>query len=332
MGVSAATASRRASAWGRTAIALGLVAVAAIALSACGSSDADESAETTGAAGAYPLTIATCHGDVTIDGRPERIVALSPTSADEALSLGAEPAAVAADPATLEETYPWIVDEIAAISDATLSAPTGELNLEAIAATRPDLILAQPWQVADKAVFDRLNSIAPTVVPDSEALNVDWDERLRTTALALGATEDAEALIADIESEFGEVGASVPDISSKTYQFVRADPDGFGFGNGSVLELFGLTPADNQDNTQNGPPLSKERTAELDADVLGVWPQTDERRIALTEDPLFSALPAVQKGTVFYPDLAMATAANTPAPMALRWVQAKLTPTIRALG
>jgi iron complex transport system substrate-binding protein len=47
---------------------------------------------------------------------------------------------------------------------------------------------------------------------------------------------------------------------------------------------------------------------------------------------LFQNLPAVKHGTVCYADLAVADAANVPAPMALRWLKDKLAPTIRALG
>ena len=142
-------------------------------------------------------------------------------------------------------------------------------------------------------------------------------------ALACGLRKQA-ALCQDV--------AEVPGIESKTYQFVRSDPDGWGFGNGSILELFGLTPAENQDNTQGGPSLSKERTSALDAAVRGVWAPTPELRSALDDDPLFQALPAVENGTVFYPGLALATAANTPAPMALAWAREELAPTIRALN
>lgn len=322
----------RAGAWLRRTLAVGLVVIVAAATAACGTDDSDDgAAAAAGGDGAYPVTLSTRYGEVTIPAPPQRIVALSATTADEVISLGAQPAAVAADPGTLAEWYPWMVDALDGVVDAELVAPSGELNVEAIAATRPDVIIAQTWQVNDRAVFDQLSDIAPVVIPDSTAVNVDWDERLRTAAAALGATERADALIADLEDEFAAVGATVPDISSKTYQLVRADPDGFGFGNGSVLELFGLKPAANQDNTQNGPSLSKERTSELDADVLGVWAQTAELRAGLDRDPLFQALPAVKGGTVFYPDIALANAVNTPAPMALRWAKDRLAPTIRAL-
>lgn len=318
---------RRERRWPVAAIVVAAVAV----LSGCGSSSADGGGSAS-ADGAYPLTVQGRYGPVTIDKAPERAVALSPTSADELISVGVTPVAVAADPATLEASYPWMSDSIKDISDAKLMSPSGELNLEAIAQTTPDLIVAATWQVTDKAIYDKLSQIAPTVTPDSDALNVDWNERLLATAAAVDKTDEAKQIIADIGKEYAAVGDKVPDISSKTYQWVRADPDGFGFGNGSVLGLFGLKPAANQDNTQNGPKLSKENTAQLDADVLGIWIPTKELADGLAKDPLFQALPAVKRGTIFYADFPVAYAANTPAPMALRWLKSKLAPTIEKLG
>lgn len=331
--MNATSSAGRAGNWLRTALALGLVAGAAVAVSACGSDGSGDGAAAAGGDGAYPVTLTTRHGDVTIASAPRRIVALDGATADEVISLGAGEAlvAVASDPATFAGTYPWLVDEVADIVDGEMVSPSGEVNVEAVAAAEPDAIIAQSWLVSDRAVFDQLSDVAPVVIPESSAVNVDWDQRLQSTATALGATDAAERLIADAKAEYAEVGAAVPDIGSRTYQFVRADPDGWGFGNGSMLELFGLKPAANQDNTQGGPSLSKERTSALDADVLGVWAPTPELRAGLDADPLFQALPAVEGGTVFYPDVALATAANTPAPMALAWAKDRLAPTIRAL-
>lgn len=324
-----------------TMLIVGITAGLATCLSACGTASSEDATDTTNTpsagspsadGGGYPLTVRTRYGKVTIDKAPERVVALSVTEADSLISLGVRPVAVAADPDTLQTGYPWMVDSIKDISDAGLSSPSGDLHLEAIAATHPDLLIAQTWQVKDRATYERLSKIAPTVLPDSDAVNVDWDRRLLSTAAAVDKTARAQHLISSIRAEFAKVGHEVPGISTKTYQFVRADPHSFGFGNGSVLELFGLKPAANQDNTQNGPGVAKENTAELDADLLGIWIPTEQRRKALDNDPLFQGLPAVKHGTVFYADLAVADAANSPAPMALRWLRDKLAPTIRALG
>lgn len=322
-------------------------ALIALCLTACGSSGGASSStgaggttgDGTGAAtgaGApavdYPHDVTTRYGTVTIKKAPERAVALTVASADELISLGVQPVAVATNPANLQTAFPWMVKSIKSVSDAKLVSPDGVPDAEAIAQLHPDLIVAETWQFKDKSAFEQLNTVAPTVVPNSKALNVDWNTRLLNVAAALGKTAEAKKIIANIRAEYAKVGAQASGITNKTYQWVRADPDGYGFGNGSVLELFGLKPAANQDNTQNGPPLSKENTAQLDADLLGVWAPTTQLRQQLNNDPLFQKLPAVKSGTVFYADLAVADAANSPGPMALRWLKDRLAPTVRALG
>jgi len=316
----------------RTWLVAGIAIMIAIGLAGCGSSKSDATSDVGKSHSIYPLTVTTNHGDVTIKKKPKRIVALSVANADELISLGAHPVAVAVDPATIKEGFPWMIDDLKGIADSSLITASYDLNVEAIAQAKPDLILAQSYQVKDKAIFDQLNKIAPTVAPNSNASNVDWNKRLLTTAAAIGRTKEAQALITQIGDEFAAIGKDVPDISSKTYQWVRVDPNGYGFGNGSVLELFGLKPASNQDNSQNDPVLSKEKTATLNADVLGVFPPTKDLRTSLDTDSLFQALPAVKHGTVFYADIALADAVNSPAPKALHWLKDRLKPTIEALA
>ncbi|WP_435110853.1 ABC transporter substrate-binding protein [Nocardiopsis synnemataformans] len=304
----------------------------AVAVTGCGAGAGETDQRSSSGADGYPVTVQTRHGEVTVEESPSRVLALGFAAADEAISLGVTPVAVAADPETLETSTPWLAEELAGIAVPGLVSADGGPNLEAIASVGPDLILAETYQVPDATTFERLNAIAPTVAPDSEAANVDWDTRLRTTAQALRREEEAEELITDISAAFAEVGAPVPDIGSRTYQWVRADPGQYAFGNGSVLELFGLRPADNQDNTQTGDPLPLERTEELDADVLMVWAPTGEDRDRLAGDPLFQELPAVRASTVYYADLAFANALNSPAPIGLGWLRGELEPVIRQLS
>ncbi|MGW9349037.1 ABC transporter substrate-binding protein [Nocardiopsis flavescens] len=330
---------------GRTA-RLGGVGAAAGLLAAllvgCGADagEGDPGAAEGGGGGAYPVTVATAQGEVTIESAPERVVALGFSPADELISLGVDPVMVAVDPATLEENAPWLVGPLTeaggeggleAVAAPELVTGDGGVDLEAVANARPDLIIAEAYQVQDAAAFERLNAIAPTVTPDTDALNPDWDERLLSTAAALDRTERAQELIADLEAEFAEVGAQVPGIGERTYQWVRADDTGYVFGNGSLFDLFGMRPAENQDNTQTAASLSLENTADLDADLLAVWAPSGERREELESDPLFQELPSVEAGTVYFAGLDFANAINSPAPISLRWLRDELAPVVGAL-
>ncbi|SJM52497.1 possible ABC Fe(3+) transporter, periplasmic binding protein [Actinomycetales bacterium JB111] len=292
----------------------------------------DDTSGGTSAEDYYPHTVRSLYGDVTIEQEPERIVALWSPIGDDLHALGAMPVAVAGDPATYDEAMPWIPDELREITDPALVTPDG-INVEAVAALEPDLIIVAPYQVQDEAVFDQLSVVAPTISVDTEGLNPDWDERLLLSAEAVNETGPAQELIAETEADFAEVGAQVPGIEDMTYNWVLFNQGQYGFGNGSVLELFGLSPADSQDNSNSADAgLSPEQTSLLDADLLAVWPVEEDGRETLEADPLFQNLPSVQADTVHFASLAMADALNVPDPYALPWFLEEITPTILALG
>lgn len=174
-------------------------ALAVLLVAGCGTAQDPEEAPS-GSAGAYPLTVETVHGEVTVEREPERVVALGFAPAEELLALGVEPVSVAEDPDTLEQSVPWMAGEIADTADAGLLTADGEPNLETVAAADPDLIVSQTYQVTDQSAFDQLNAIAPTILPTTGAVNVDWDERLLKTAEALGRTAQAKELVTEIEA------------------------------------------------------------------------------------------------------------------------------------
>jgi iron complex transport system substrate-binding protein len=317
-----------------------IAAAATLTLAACGSSGGGSPAggtttqagSTQAADAGFPVTVKTRYGQVTIPAEPTRVVALSTATADELLSLGLTPIKVAGKAEDVAASTPWLVDDLKGLSAPDMLNADYEVNVEAVAKAKPDLIVGQGYEVGDKAVFDQLNSIAPTVVPDSTDLNVSWDVRLRSTAAAVDKSAQAEQLIAKLKQEFADDAAGIPDLANKTYQWIRIDATGYGFGNGSLLELYGLKPAANQDNTMTKPALSLEKTADLNADLLAVWAPTPELKKQIDDDKAFQALPAVKNGTVLYADLAFATAINTPAPKAMQWVLDKLKPVITELG
>lgn len=308
-----------------------------VSLAACGD-DSPDSDATTGAStgtpsdsaptaeGHYPHTQTTAHGDTTIDAQPGKIVALTPTAADELLALGITPAAVATDPATLDVTAPWIADDIRDISDASLVSQGQEINAEKLADLDPDLVIGGTYQFKDKEVWDKVNAIAPTVIPEKLDANVGWEASLRTTAEAVGLQDRAEEIIGEIRDEYRDAAGDVP--SGKTYNFTGYGKElNFFSGNGSVFQMFGLTPS----ATQDGDAISVENTDRLIGDLLAVWPQTESDRKALDDSPAFQKLPAVQNGTVYYVDQSDAYAVNAAGPHSLRWFLDRIVPTVQKL-
>lgn len=131
----------------------------ALSLSACGSSG--DAAEPT--PDDSSVTIEHAMGSTTIEGRPERIVALDSSYADATLLLEKELVGI-----TTYRSYSTDLPDYLGEARAEYAADVvsvGELeapSLEKIAALKPDLIVSA--KVRHEALYDQLSKIAPTIM------------------------------------------------------------------------------------------------------------------------------------------------------------------------
>jgi len=324
-------------------LATGLVA--GLVLSACSATPSDaggtvsntqaavaEVALTTGNATdgpAFPATVDSVYGELTIDAPPQRIVALTYQGADILVSLGVQPVAVAMSEQDIVDSRPWLSDQLTGTLDSGLSNPDYSVNIERILSYQPDLIVGDSWQIADQATFEKLNSMATTYAGAIKG-NTDWDVLTLALGKAVGEPDKAAAAIADVQAKFAASRGELEALQGKTYQFVRfAMSEGFAFGNGSWLEQFGLTPATNQDNSMQGAGISLENLDQLNADVLVIWAYNDEQGV-LEADRRFQDLPSTQAGLLVWADEKMAYATNGPGPLSLAYVNDVVTPLLAA--
>lgn len=293
-----------------TRVAAGLAAVAVLALSACSSStdDAAGSGGTTAAGGGssstegtFPATVETKFGEVTVEARPERIVALGWGDAETALSLGYQPVG-ASDWLAFggDGVGPWAegrYDESPEIID------TLEPSYEAIAALEPDLIL-DVKSSGDQDRYDRLSEIATTVgVPvDGDSYLTTGERQLEIISAALGVPEKGEELQAQLDDTFAQARTDHPDWDGKTAVAATRTSEGWGaYVEGServaFLENLGFV----QSPTVAALPssasgfsvdISSEQLDLLDADLIVAFPiYIDVTEI--TDDPQWQAIPAV---------------------------------------
>jgi iron complex transport system substrate-binding protein len=289
-----------------------LAAVAVLALSACsGTDDSAGSGETTAAGdngsaaeGAFPATVDTKFGEITIESQPERIVALGWGDAETALSLGYQPVG-ASDWLAFggDGVGPWAegqYDESPEIID------TLEPSYEAIAALEPDLIL-DVKSSGDQDRYDRLSEIAPTVgVPEGgDSYLTTGQQQLELISAALGVPEKGEELEAQLEDTFAEAREAHPDWDGQTIAAATRTSEGWGAyieGGDRVdfLENLGFvqspTIADLPVSASGfSVDISAEQLDLLDADLIVAFPiyiETTE----ITEDPQWQAVPAVADG------------------------------------
>lgn len=94
-----------------------------------------------------------------------------------------------------------------------------EVNLEAVAALKPDLIIGTELQ---GIVYDKLANIAPTVILQ-RGTNSNWRQRFRDLAIAVGREQEGQ----DVETAYETEIADLPDAArDTTVAFIRSDLDG----------------------------------------------------------------------------------------------------------
>ncbi|MEM9038210.1 MAG: ABC transporter substrate-binding protein [Actinomycetota bacterium] len=110
--------------------------------------------------------------------------------------------------AALDGVTPEVADAILAAPD--LAASGGfEINVEAVAAAQPDLIITSPtWLSFYRLTVEQLEAIAPVAQLDDE---LGWQDRARQLGELVGAVDEAERRIADVEQRLQVVAQRVSD-------------------------------------------------------------------------------------------------------------------------
>lgn len=204
-------------------------------------------------------------GSTEVPAEPERVVVLDSSFLDAALALDVTPvgATEAEDGAGMPD---YLADQVADIDVVGL---TNDPNVEAIAALRPDLILGA--KVRHEALYDQLSEIAPTVFTESSGTN--WKDGFAVTADALGASDEAEAYLADYEERADEIGerTGADGTHLSMVRFLLPDeiriygPNTF---SGTVLTDVGFDLGDHDWDEYSMAYLSAEQLGMADADVI----------------------------------------------------------------
>lgn len=153
---------------------------------------------------ANAVTVKDQKGEFTLDKVPQRVVALEYSYVDALSQIGVSPVGVADDndktrvlQQVRDKIQPWE-------SVGTRSQP----SLEAIAALKPDLIIADDNR--HSAVYEELKKIAPTVVFNSR--NESYDENLETTQKIgdlMGKSNEMKAVIDNHKQKIAKIAESL---------------------------------------------------------------------------------------------------------------------------
>lgn len=356
------TTRHRSSRTARGAMLAAATVTAALVLAGCGGSSAasgedpanSSTAEATSGGDAqraahFPVTIDSALGKATISEPPERIVTLGQGSTETAIAMGHVPVGIEKYPwgAGKHGYLPWVHE---AVKEAGAKLPkqfTGgtELDIEAVAALEPDVILA-PWSGITQQQFDLLSQIAPTVAYPDKPWSTQWAEQIRIIGKALGEPEEATEEIAQIKDRFAQVRRQNPTFAKHTFAYTYTNgPGTFGVylkGEQRVemLRKMGLEllPKIAEMPAQNGnwyTELGLENVDTVkDADLLFTWYMDGKSRKQLMKQPLYAGIPAIERGSVVAAkDHSFVTASSMINPLTVPWSVDRYVPMIHeAIG
>lgn len=210
-----------------------LTAASLLALAACGSTQPTATAEgdepAGGGAPAEAISLTDAEGNaVELDGPAQRVATLEWQQTEMVLTLGVEPVAVA-DPAGYTtwdsaETLPEGVEDV---------GTRGEVNLDALFQTDPDLVIAEMGDPALEQLREYDVPVLVTQGADAADPVAQMKETFTLIAEALGKADEAETVLAEFDASVEDAKAAVEAAAPAVTGFVYADA----YVNGSTLSI-----------------------------------------------------------------------------------------------
>ena len=270
-------------------VALVASALIALALGGCASAPTAPSApagsgSAAGAAAWTPVTVTDdASRSVTLKTEPKRIVSLAPAGTEIAFALGLGERVVGV---TSYDDYPSQVASITKVGD--FAGP----NVEAVAAAKPDLILATSGVQAD--VVKKLESLgAVVVVLDPQTLSAVYGD-IEIVGKLTGAPAAATTLVTNMKADVQSIQASVagsPTVSA----FIEIGQNPlFTAGSGTLMnEMIALAGGRNVVTQPGYVSYSAEKLIEANPDVYFATKGSSSDPAAIEKRPGYSAISAV---------------------------------------
>jgi iron complex transport system substrate-binding protein len=282
------------------------LALTALAFAACGS-DAEPASPAAQSSGAFPVTVQHKYGATEIPSEPKRVVTIGYTDQDITLALGVVPVAVGDFLGGYEwRERPWAQQALGGKQPEVVGGQ--EINFEAVAAQRPDLIFAINAGLK-KSDYDRLSKIAPTIGQSGDYIDfgMPWDEQTLLVGKALGRAELAQKVVGDVEAKFAAFREAHPDFEGKSAVLAYGGPDGYGaYATGDnrsrfLTDLGFQTPKqiDELAGESFYAQFSQEQFRLMDQDLVVMYGAQDD----ILANPVFKRLDAVKEDRVVYLDL-----------------------------
>ncbi|MEV1295980.1 ABC transporter substrate-binding protein [Pseudonocardia sp. NPDC049635] len=318
--------------------------VAAALLAGCSAPAAGPADQAADSAAAFPVTVTHRLGETVVAQQPTRVVALGVADADVAAALGVTPVAAAGSPYSADGVWPWAVGTLDPGRTEILDTTSGDgLSLEKVAALDPDLILAHSFAGID-ALYPQLSAIAPTVADTAGVLADSWQDEARSVGAALGRSDRAEHLVAEVEADLERTRTAHPGLDGAAFVVGWAREPGSiavtGRPDDITADLFAalgmhlddeVAALPRQEGSARGAgaaTVSFEQLAVLDTDLLLLAASTPELAAQVTGSPLFERLTVARDGRYQVVDLATVSALRLPTAGNIPWLLNQLDPVL----
>ncbi|GHH40498.1 ABC transporter substrate-binding protein [Lentzea cavernae] len=269
-----------------------LVAVSAILLTACGTTETPQSGQTTENAGG-PVTVTDSRGKaVELKSAAKRVVVLEWGEAEIVASLGVMPVG-AADTAGYK-TWNASVPLDASVKDV---GKRGEPSVDTIVALNPDVVVMAAER--DSPIVPQLEKYVPVVVTKSSDAARNFDrlrEDVKMIAQAIGRTSEADALLSEMDTKLAD-GKKALAAKAGT-PFFMAD----GYLEGSTVSIRPFGKGSLVSDTAEALGLKNAWTGQVDPQwALG---QTDVEGLTALTDPNTALFYSASEDDVFTTGLA----------------------------
>ncbi|WP_030558807.1 iron-siderophore ABC transporter substrate-binding protein [Streptomyces aureocirculatus] len=307
--------------WRRLAAVVSAAALGVGLLAGCGSDDSDDGDKDSGnaaaAPGTFPVSVEHAFGSTKITKAPKRVVSVGYTDDQAILAFGVKPVGMVdqypnpeGKSPDINTQWPWVKDKWGDTKpEVVMKNGDSGPNYEKIASLRPDLIIAVYSEI-DKAAYDKLSNIAPTVgrgKAEKEPFSAPWQDNAVHIGKALGQEDKAKKLVDGIQAKLDTAKKNHPEFAKQTavplswYKdsvapFTTTDV------RGRLVTGIGFKGQKKIDEVADGKfftVLSPERIDLVDVDHLFVINDAADQK-ALKKFKLFTNLKAVKKGNVSY--------------------------------
>lgn len=246
-------------------------------------------------------TIKDAKGETTIPADPQRIADIS-GSAEELLLLERKLVAAANTDGVNPDRFPAYLQDRLEGAKLVGNYASGQVDLEALAASEPDLIVASAMF---EKVYDQLRKIAPVfVISDNPYAFSGWRDRLKEIGAMLGEEAKADSWLKSYDEKTTRIGDRIKaKFGDESFAVLVAFPNNYSlFGNTGVGDMLFNdlklrrdegTPADDWGKT-----ISLESVAEIKADNMFLL-HSGEAGAELEKLDVWRTLNAVKNGKVF---------------------------------